>query len=130
MFCPKCGKEIADGVTFCPECGTKNSDVAPKIADTQSGTRDSVSQTEYVYPKNPPLSPYFAFVGLLIGGLGHIIFGQVTKGIVIMVAFLVCIPTGILALLINVGAVIDAYMVGKTLEAGKPVKKWQFFPKP
>ncbi len=22
MFCPKCGKEIADGSVFCPECGT------------------------------------------------------------------------------------------------------------
>lgn len=23
MFCPKCGKKVADGVTFCPACGTR-----------------------------------------------------------------------------------------------------------
>lgn len=33
MFCPKCGKEIADGSVFCPECGTNlqnNTAAAPK----------------------------------------------------------------------------------------------------
>lgn len=33
MFCPKCGKEIADGSAFCPSCSarlTEDVDVSPK----------------------------------------------------------------------------------------------------
>lgn len=36
MFCPNCGKEIADGTNFCPECGR----------DTATGKSKAVSSGE------------------------------------------------------------------------------------
>lgn len=41
MFCPNCGKEIANSVPFCPECGTKIGGVAP--VNTPVYTRKKLS---------------------------------------------------------------------------------------
>lgn len=35
-FCPKCGKEVAEGIAFCTSCGNKMSEDAPV---TQSGSK-------------------------------------------------------------------------------------------
>lgn len=29
MFCPKCGKQVEDGIDFCPNCGTNLKQVTP-----------------------------------------------------------------------------------------------------
>lgn len=56
--------------------------------------------------------------------------GQVGKGVAILLAamgsyFIVPILG---SLVICVFATVDAYQVGATLRAGKPVGKWEFFP--
>ena len=59
------------------------------------------------------------------------IHGQVAKGIVtwlVMVASNLFLPL-VLALVIGVASTVDAYMVGSALRKGKPVGKWQFFPR-
>ncbi len=130
MHCTDCGKEIADGSTFCPECGAKLSAPGPaqQKPDTVAGTRDQVNRENVVYPKNPPLSPHLAWLSLILTGLPQLIFGQVAKGIVCCAVFFLSLPTGILPLPILIAASIDAYMVGKILQSGKPVTRWQFFP--
>lgn len=68
MFCPKCGKELADGSTFCPLCGTSLGNGAPVQAS--QGTRYNT----------------FAIVGFVIGILSLLInfFGLVGIAAVIV----------------------------------------------
>lgn len=43
MFCPKCGKKIADGVSFCPECGAR---IAAAAQGTTPGSDAQNSQAQ------------------------------------------------------------------------------------
>jgi hypothetical protein len=83
-----------------------------------------------VYPTTPPKDPILVMILNLIvaGGVGYIIMGQKTKGIVAIVIYLVgfiaCgIPSGIVAIL---GA-IDGYLQAQQLQQGHPVGEWTFF---
>lgn len=83
-----------------------------------------------IYPTNPPKDPILVLVlNLLVaGGVGYIIMGQKTKGIVAIVVWVVgwalCgIPSGLVSLL---GA-IDGYLQAQQLQQGHPVGEWTFF---
>jgi hypothetical protein len=83
-----------------------------------------------VHPTNPPKDPILVMVlNLLVaGGVGYIIMGQKTKGIVAIVVWLLgliaCgIPSGIVSIL---GA-IDGYLQAQQLQQGHPVGEWTFF---
>jgi hypothetical protein len=85
---------------------------------------------ELVYPTTPPKDPILVLVlNLLVaGGVGYIIMGQKTKGIVAIVIWLVgwalCgIPSGIVAVL----AAIDGYLQAQELQKGHPVGQWTWF---
>ena len=133
MYCSKCGKQIADGSRFCPECGNQFAGATsqpPITSQTATGTRDQERKSDFVYPKNPPLSPHLCWVNLLLSGLAQMLHGQVAKGIVILVVTIasnLILPV-ILALGIGAVSVIDAFMVGKKLKSGVPIGKWAWFP--
>ena len=83
-----------------------------------------------IYPTTPPKDPVLVLVlNLLVaGGVGYIIMGQKTKGIVAIVVWLVgwalCgIPSAIVAV---VGA-IDGYLQAQQLQQGHPIGEWTFF---
>jgi hypothetical protein len=83
-----------------------------------------------VYPTQPPKDPILVLVLnlLLAGGVGYIIMGQKTKGIVAIVIWVLgliaCgIPSGLVALV----AAIDGYLQAQQLQQGKPVGEWTFF---
>ncbi|HEU4520521.1 MAG TPA: hypothetical protein VFT12_00865 [Thermoanaerobaculia bacterium] len=82
-----------------------------------------------VYPSTPPKDPILVLVlNLLIGGVGYLIMGQKTKGIVAIVIWVLgwalCgIPSGIVAVL----AAIDGYLQAQQLQQGKPVGEWTWF---
>jgi hypothetical protein len=83
-----------------------------------------------IYPTTPPKDPILVMIlNLLVaGGVGYIIMGQKTKGIVAIVVWLVglvaCgIPSGIVSIL---GA-IDGYLQAQQLQQGHPVGEWTFF---
>ena len=88
----------------------------------------SSPQPKMIQPSSPPKSPVLALILslLLAGGAGHIYLGQVTKGIVIIVASLLlsCIGIGVVVWIVGI---IDAYMIGQKLERGEPVEEWEFF---
>lgn len=84
---------------------------------------------QLVYPSTPPKDPILILVlNLLIGGVGYLIMGQKTKGIVAIVVWVLgwaaCgIPSGIVAVL----AAIDGYLQAQQLQQGKPVGEWTWF---
>ena len=85
---------------------------------------------DIVYPTTPAKDPILVLVlNLLVaGGVGYIIMGQKTKGIVAIVIWLVgwalCgIPSGIVAVL----AAIDGYLQAQQLQQGHPVGQWTWF---
>ena len=65
----------------------------------------------------------------IINGLGQIILGQTLKGVALLVGSIVLMAaTGGISLLIALPVIaIDAYLIGKKLEAGNPVEEWEFF---
>ena len=84
---------------------------------------------ELVMPTQPPKDPILILIlNLLIGGVGYLIMGQKTKGIVAIVVWVLgwaaCgIPSGIVAVL----AAIDGYLQAQQLQQGKPVGEWTWF---
>jgi TM2 domain-containing membrane protein YozV len=87
----------------------------------------NVGNTNMVYPKNPPLSPWLSLINLFIPGLAQMIYGQVAKGVIILgVSYFLSIAG--IGLLVWLASIPDAYMVGNTLQNGRPVGQWQFFP--
>ncbi|HEV7403582.1 MAG TPA: zinc ribbon domain-containing protein [Chthoniobacteraceae bacterium] len=133
MFCPKCGTQLADGARFCAGCGQALG--APAAEQAQALPPPPVFQpvqrasSDLLYPRNPALSPHLCWVNILLCGLAQMIHGQAGKGVVIFIAWFIGVALGgIGGLIVWIAAMIDAYMVGKTLRAGVPVGKWQFFP--
>lgn len=132
MNCTSCGSSLAMGARFCGTCGTSAATPAATLeAPGSTGTRDrGSSAAALVYPRNPPLSPHLALLGLMIVGLPQLVFGQVGKGIVLFCLFWVSFVAVVVPLLVLAAAIVDAYMVGFTLQKGQPVGRWQFFPSP
>lgn len=146
MYCSKCGKQIADGSSFCSDCGTRLGSAPqsrPYKPNPRDGTRDQEKRSDYVYPKNPPLSIHMCWLTLIITGLPQLIFGQKAKGfawfgIYLLVAVLIGFfglveveGTGflvLLAIIVDIPAIVDSYKIGKKLASGQPVGKWEWFP--
>jgi hypothetical protein len=84
-----------------------------------------------IHPETPPKDPILVLVLnlLILGGVGSIILGQKTKGIVAMViALAIGIPTcGVATLLVALFGAIDGYMQAEQLKQGHPIGQWTFF---
>jgi len=132
MYCASCGKQMDDKSRFCPECGSMAAEpgAAPNAAGgTWEGTRDQTHPSDTVFPSNPPKSPMHCWWNLLWPGIGHIVQGQVGKGVMLMaVSFAANFVLPFINFVIVPGAIIDAYKVGKALASGKTVRKWDWFP--
>jgi hypothetical protein len=86
---------------------------------------------ELVYPTNPPKDPILILVLnlLLLGGVGYIVMGQKTKGIVAIAASVVIgvLTCGAGAVAIGAFGAVDGYLQAMQLKAGHPVGQWTFF---
>ena len=83
-----------------------------------------------IYPTTPPKDPILVMVlNLLVaGGVGYIIMGQKTKGIVAIVVWLVgLVACGIPSFLVAIAGAIDGYLQAQQLQQGHPVGEWTFF---
>ncbi|HYC62981.1 MAG TPA: hypothetical protein VEK79_25805 [Thermoanaerobaculia bacterium] len=86
---------------------------------------------ELVHPANPPKDPVLILLLnlFLFGGVGYLVMGQMTKGIVaIVTALVIAIPTcGAGSLLVGAFGAVDGYLQAQQLKAGFPVGQWTFF---
>ncbi len=86
---------------------------------------------DLVYPPQPVKDPILiAVLNLIVfGGLGYILMGQKTKGIVAIVAYFVIggMTCGAGALLIAPIAAVDGYLQAQQHQAGHPLGQWTFF---
>ena len=90
----------------------------------------SGSSSDLVYPQQPPKDPVLVLVLnlLVLGGVGYIIIGQKTKGIVAIVAWVLGLAScGIVSGIVAIVAAIDGWMQAQQLQEGHPVGQWTFF---
>jgi len=131
--CPKCNTENAQAARFCVSCGSDIAAKATGMPPAQQAQRPAAppNKAKLIYPRNPPLSPHLCWLGLLIAGLPQLIYGQIGKGVVMFLAWFFLlglvddIPAFLAACLVSI---IDGYKVGKALQQGRALTRWQFFP--
>ncbi len=94
------------------------------------GTPPPAPTSDLVYPTQPPQNPVLVLVLnlLVFGGVGYIIMGQKTKGIVAIAAWVLGLCSfGIVSSIIAIVGAIDGYLQAMQLQAGNPVGQWTFF---
>ncbi|HEY0159643.1 MAG TPA: hypothetical protein VGF28_20310 [Thermoanaerobaculia bacterium] len=85
---------------------------------------------DVIYPATPPKDPILVLIlNLFLAGVGSIILGQKTKGIVAIVTwFIIAIPTcGAGSGLVAIVMAVDGYLQAQQLQQGRPVGQWTFF---
>ncbi len=87
---------------------------------------------ELIQPTQPPKDPILVCVLnlLVLGGVGYIIMGQKTKGIVAIIAWLILLvppSCGTLSGVVAVLAAVDGYLQAQQLQQGHPVGQWTWF---
>ena len=148
MFCTNCGQPIADNAAVCVNCGVAcgterkycancGKEVNPNQAicvgcgcalGAQQTTATGVNTQNLVMPSGKSAG-LATFLSCLITGLGEVYLGQTMKGLAMFAGALVIggLTGGVLAPVIWIVTMVDAYKIGKKLEAGQCVQQWEFF---
>lgn len=109
---------------------TPGGSYTPPPAPPSSPAPAGGGANDLVYPTQPPKDPILVLVLnlLLLGGVGYIIMGQKTKGIVAIVVWVCGLATcGIVSGLVAIAGGIDGYLQAQHLQQGHPVGQWTFF---
>lgn len=117
--CPACGSPLKEGLKFCTGCGKP----VPAPAGVTAGAGAGWSPAT-----RPSPSPHLALLNLIIPGIGQLTFGQVKKGILFIVLFIISLPTVLGPLIVSIISLIDGYQVGSKLRRTGAVGEWEFFP--
>ena len=146
MHCTNCGQEIANNAAICTHCGVAvgqekkfcancgqavNANQAICLscgcALTQMNNVQNAGQKK-IHASGKSVSTAVILTCLIVG-LGQIYLGQVLKGVAILLASIVIgtLTFGAGSIAIWIIAMIDAYKIGKKLEAGQSVDEWEFF---
>lgn len=103
VHCPNCSVEIPSNLKFCTECGAR----IPGA--------DGYQPQE----KNPLVAGGLSFI---LAGIGQIYNGQVTKGVILVLASLICIwISGLLYLILWIFGMYDAYTTAQKINEGEIV---------
>ena len=107
-FCSNCGEEIDIDAEICPKCGVRVK--APTVGEKKVGE------------KNPVLAAILSF---LIVGLGQIYNGEIRKGIILIIAYVISIALCfvyvglILVPILWIYGIYDAYTTANKINAGE-----------
>lgn len=72
MFCPSCGKEISNDVSYCPSCG----------ADVKNfGTARHTDEPNVIYVTETKSEGLALVLSFLIPGLGQMYDGKIVRGL-------------------------------------------------
>lgn len=84
---------------------------------------------DLVYPSTPPKDPILILIlNLLLFGIGYLVLGQKTKGIVAIIAFwVITIGTCGFGGVISILYALDGYFQAQQLQQGHPVGQWTWF---
>ncbi|WP_409200849.1 zinc-ribbon domain-containing protein [Methanobrevibacter sp. DSM 116169] len=129
-YCTNCGSSINSNAEICPKCGSKskqdkntkycsncgktidiNAEICPKC-----GVR--VKQAPSNNSKDPVVAAVLSF---FICGLGQIYNGELGKGLILLICYVLCftffwlIIPGLIAVVIWIYGIYDAYTVAKEL---------------
>lgn len=117
-FCANCGQAVNANQVICTSCGCA----------LKAGGAVQSSGQKTILPSGKSASTA-TILSCLITGVGQMYLGQVAKGVAILLGGMVVsgVTCGFAAPVIWVVAMIDAYKIGKKLEAGQPVGEWEFF---
>ncbi len=100
------------------------------LVPNQMGNQQSTSKE--IAPSSPPKDPLLMGLlsGCCIAGLGQMVMGQVTKGVVFLIGAmaLAALTMGVSIFVTWPLMGIDAYMVAKKLKSGRSVTEWECFP--
>ncbi|HSP13811.1 MAG TPA: hypothetical protein VLV78_03550 [Thermoanaerobaculia bacterium] len=85
-----------------------------------------------IQPSQPPKDPILVCVLnlLVLGGVGSIIIGQKTKGIIAIVAWAILLvppSCGTLSAVVAIAMAIDGYLQAQQLQQGKSIGQWTWF---
>jgi len=102
----------------------------PPPSSPSPSTPSGGGTPELIYPTQPPKDPILIAVLNLIalGGVGYIMIGQKTKGIVAIAVWVVGLCSfGLVSGLVAIAGAIDGYLQAQALQQGHPVGQWTFF---
>ena len=121
--CPFCAEEIAVDAIKCRFC--RSMLVPMQMAEEERATG-------LIQPGSSPKDPLLMALlsGCCLAGVGQMVLGQVTKGLVLMFGTIVLgLLTGGLSVFLTFPLLaIDAYQVARKLKAGESVSEWECFP--
>jgi TM2 domain-containing membrane protein YozV len=119
-FCENCGKPLGENTTYCESCGAKVGNTDPPIP-MSTGNQGAVPvQTAHAAAQVQKKNPWISLIlSLIITGVGQIYNGQIKKGIILLVAFIVVyLIFWPLALIIWIFGMYDAYSTAGKINNG------------
>lgn len=63
MFCPKCGKDVADGAKFCTSCGSQMNVESGEESTSENSLKEKQEQSQSAFQK------FRSTVGLIVVGI-------------------------------------------------------------
>ena len=117
---------------------------APRSVPPTLGTADSFDRDDSkVYPQNPPRSAHLNWLNLLGPGLAQVVYGKVWMGVggialntILTFIYNIQLWNGepsmiifVAQIAVLIASIVDGIMTAKMLQTGRPVGKWQFFPR-
>lgn len=91
MFCSKCGSQVETSQGFCSKCGTPVASAQAMVAASAAapGPQVAASSPQVVMVKTQKNPGVAAVLSFFWSGLGQIYNGEIGKGVLLMVVYIV-----------------------------------------